>query len=352
MIAQHAALARTLGRAARPAGRRARRARRGVRAVGRARLAGRAEGRARSRSPARIAQLAEFVEVAHRVGGVEAATALARKRSRQAVRSRRWRRSSCADADDDPRRPRLGRHLGRGDRRRAGARGHALAASGSTRRSLAIANFVDLKSPYTLGHSRAVAELAAAAGRAARAPGRARSRTLRRAGLVHDFGRLGVSNAIWDKRGPLGAGEWERVRMHPYLTERMLHAVGRARAARRDRRAASRAARRLRLPARALRRRDLAARRASSAPPTPTRRCASRARTAPQRTADEAAARAARRGAGRPPRRRRRRGGARRRRPSRAASPRGARRADRRARSRCCGCSPAGCRTRRSPRGS
>ena len=48
-------------------------------------------------------------------------------------------------------------------------------------------------------------------------------RTLRRAGLVHDFGRLGVSNAIWDKRGPLGAGEWERVRLHPYLTERMLH---------------------------------------------------------------------------------------------------------------------------------
>src|SRR5262249_37716092 len=48
-------------------------------------------------------------------------------------------------------------------------------------------------------------------------------RTLRRAGYVHDLGRLGVSNAIWDKPGPLGAGEWERVRMHPYLTERMLH---------------------------------------------------------------------------------------------------------------------------------
>ena len=46
---------------------------------------------------------------------------------------------------------------------------------------------------------------------------------LRRAGLVHGLGRLGVSNSIWDKRGPLGAGEWERVRMQPYLTERMLH---------------------------------------------------------------------------------------------------------------------------------
>jgi len=43
---------------------------------------------------------------------------------------------------------------------------------------------------------------------------------------VHDFGRLGVSNAIWDKKGPLGPGEWERVRMHPYITERMLHQSG------------------------------------------------------------------------------------------------------------------------------
>ena len=73
-----------------------------------------------------------------------------------------------------------------------------------------------------LGHSRAVADLAAAAAGELGLPDED-VRTLRRAGLVHDFGRLGVSNAIWDKRGPLGAGEWERVRTHPYLTERMLH---------------------------------------------------------------------------------------------------------------------------------
>ncbi len=47
-------------------------------------------------------------------------------------------------------------------------------------------------------------------------------RLLRRAGLVHGLGRLGVSNAILDKRGSLGAGEWERVRLQPYLTDRML----------------------------------------------------------------------------------------------------------------------------------
>jgi DNA-binding CsgD family transcriptional regulator len=45
---------------------------------------------------------------------------------------------------------------------------------------------------------------------------------VRRAALVHDLGRLGVSNAVWDKRGPLSAAEEERVRLHPYLTERML----------------------------------------------------------------------------------------------------------------------------------
>src|SRR5581483_11486219 len=84
-----------------------------------------------------------------------------------------------------------------------------------------VADFIDLKSPYTLGHARAVADLVTAAG------DRLDLTTdelalLRHAGLAHGFGRLGVSNAIWDKQGRLAAGEIERVRMHPYLTERML----------------------------------------------------------------------------------------------------------------------------------
>jgi HD-GYP domain-containing protein (c-di-GMP phosphodiesterase class II) len=86
----------------------------------------------------------------------------------------------------------------------------------------AIARFVDLKSPYLLGHSQAVADLAAAA---ARQLGMSvdESQALHRACLVSGLGRLGVSNAIWDKQAPLTAGEWERVRLHPHLTERMLH---------------------------------------------------------------------------------------------------------------------------------
>ncbi len=67
-----------------------------------------------------------------------------------------------------------------------------------------------------------MSELAAGAAQAMGLPA-PEVRTLRRAGLVHDFGRLGVSNSIWDKPAALGAGEWERIRMHPYITERMLH---------------------------------------------------------------------------------------------------------------------------------
>jgi HD-GYP domain-containing protein (c-di-GMP phosphodiesterase class II) len=87
----------------------------------------------------------------------------------------------------------------------------------------AIANFVDVKSPYTLGHSCAVAELAEAAARTAGLSD-VDCVLARRAGYVHDLGRLGVSNGIWDKPGELNLSELERVRLHPYLTERMLAA--------------------------------------------------------------------------------------------------------------------------------
>ncbi|HET6908960.1 MAG TPA: HD domain-containing phosphohydrolase [Mycobacteriales bacterium] len=85
----------------------------------------------------------------------------------------------------------------------------------------ALADYADLKSPYTIGHSRAVADLATEAGRIC-GLGVTEIGLLRRAALVHDIGRLGVSNAIWDKPGPLTIAEQERVRLHPYLSERML----------------------------------------------------------------------------------------------------------------------------------
>ncbi|HEX3929344.1 MAG TPA: HD domain-containing phosphohydrolase [Nocardioides sp.] len=85
----------------------------------------------------------------------------------------------------------------------------------------AFADFIDIKSPYTLGHSRGVADLASRAGGAVGLTAD-EQRRLRHAALLHDLGRLGVSNAVWDKPGALTSAESERVRLHPYLTERML----------------------------------------------------------------------------------------------------------------------------------
>jgi HD-GYP domain-containing protein (c-di-GMP phosphodiesterase class II)/DNA-binding CsgD family transcriptional regulator len=85
----------------------------------------------------------------------------------------------------------------------------------------AFADFADLKSPWTRGHSRRVASLAEEAGRLAGLDAGACD-DLRRAGLVHDLGRVAVENGIWDKPGPLTTSEWEQVRLHAYYTERIL----------------------------------------------------------------------------------------------------------------------------------
>jgi HD-GYP domain-containing protein (c-di-GMP phosphodiesterase class II) len=84
----------------------------------------------------------------------------------------------------------------------------------------ALADFADLKSPYTTGHSRAVAELGEAAARRCGLPA-ADATALRRAGWIHDVGRLSVSLPVWDKPGPLDRDQQEQVRLHPYVTERV-----------------------------------------------------------------------------------------------------------------------------------
>jgi len=169
--------------------------------------------------PARLALIGEFIEVAHRVGGVQAAKELARAR---------------AGKQFDPALARL--LFERADSVLAGleevgnwdalleaepALGVTLIGDEIDDALAAVADFVDLKSPYFLGHGRALADLAQRT--AERLSLSATEQLLlRRAGWVQGFGRLGISNAILDKRGPLGAGERERVRLHPYLTQRML----------------------------------------------------------------------------------------------------------------------------------
>ena len=83
----------------------------------------------------------------------------------------------------------------------------------------AIAALTGLKSPWLREHSTGVAELAEGAAWRLGLPADSVT-AIRRAALAHDLGRIGVSNAIWEKPGPLGLGEWERVRLHPHFTER------------------------------------------------------------------------------------------------------------------------------------
>jgi HD-GYP domain-containing protein (c-di-GMP phosphodiesterase class II) len=85
----------------------------------------------------------------------------------------------------------------------------------------AFGDLSDVKTPFTHGHSAAVARLAAAAGERLRLDADA-LRRLEPAARLHDIGRASVANSIWEKPGRLTAAEWEQVRMHPYHSERIL----------------------------------------------------------------------------------------------------------------------------------
>jgi HD-GYP domain-containing protein (c-di-GMP phosphodiesterase class II) len=83
----------------------------------------------------------------------------------------------------------------------------------------AFAALTGLKSPWFREHSTGVADLAEAA--AWRVGLQADTVAfLRRAALAADLGRVGVSNAVWEKPGPLGFGDRERARLHTHFTER------------------------------------------------------------------------------------------------------------------------------------
>jgi HD-GYP domain-containing protein (c-di-GMP phosphodiesterase class II) len=88
----------------------------------------------------------------------------------------------------------------------------------------AFGEVVDSKSPYTAGHSGRVALyadlIAAELGLDA-----ARRRWLYRGALLHDVGKLGVSNSILDKPGKLDAAEWALVKMHATYTEQILSRI-------------------------------------------------------------------------------------------------------------------------------
>jgi HD-GYP domain-containing protein (c-di-GMP phosphodiesterase class II) len=169
--------------------------------------------------PARYAQLAHQAAVFARMGGADAAIAMARRRSGTALDP------TLADA--------LAEH---GEELIAGtdagdpfeavlaaepSPGLCVPAARLAAVATVFADVVDLKTPLLMGHSTGVAELtvAAAAELGMRA---AEIETLRIAALLHDLGRAAVPNGIWEKPGPLAHAEWEQVRLHAYHTERIL----------------------------------------------------------------------------------------------------------------------------------
>jgi HD-GYP domain-containing protein (c-di-GMP phosphodiesterase class II) len=85
----------------------------------------------------------------------------------------------------------------------------------------AFADFVDIKSAYTLTHSSGVADLAAEAARRSGLPA-SDVTSIWRAALLKEIGRTGISSSIWEKPTSLTGREWERVRLHTYYAERIL----------------------------------------------------------------------------------------------------------------------------------
>lgn len=170
----------------------------------------------------RIAQLADLAEVHHRMHGVPGAVELAATR-RGGQFDPQIVDVFVRDAEAILAGPATG-DVWAGALHEAPDRHERLDDDGLDAMLSALGDFVDLKCPFTLGHSRSVAKLAGDAAAVAGLDADTVALT-RRAGHVHDLGRIGVSNQIWSKSGPLSAGEFERVRLHPYLTVRILSQV-------------------------------------------------------------------------------------------------------------------------------
>ena len=126
----------------------------------------------------RVSMFSEFIEVAHRLGGIHGAQELARKRA-----GRQFDPALAAIVEREPEAILSGLDaVATWDAVIEAEPALAVVLSGDRFDDalLAVANFVDLKSPYTLGHARAVAELAAAAGDKLDGPGPMSGRSPRR----------------------------------------------------------------------------------------------------------------------------------------------------------------------------
>ena len=169
--------------------------------------------------PSRLINLADVVEVFDRAGGIEAAVTIACER-RGGQFDPEVVDAFCDNAADllEESESGAGWESVIGAEPTSGTRveGEALDAA-----LAAIGEFSELKSPWFMGHAQHVAEPAAEAGKAlGLRPDDVVA--VRHCAFVQDLGRLGIPNTIWDKPGMLTRQELERVRIHPYLSERML----------------------------------------------------------------------------------------------------------------------------------
>lgn len=173
----------------------------------------------------RIANLSQVVDVFHQHDGVKAAVKVARKRSGSWFdpllvdrvvawrnESSWWERLDNTDPTDD-----------------------VIAAEPMSQVrwvsdddldviARAFADIIDAKSPYTYSHSRNVAAYALGIAREMKLDS-ATQRRIYRAGLLHDIGKLGVSNSILDKPGRLTESERISVQRHPFFTWEILSRV-------------------------------------------------------------------------------------------------------------------------------
>jgi putative nucleotidyltransferase with HDIG domain len=167
---------------------------------------------------ARILCLAQTVEVFHRTGGTRAARTVAKQRRG------RWFDPALVDAflrfaDDRD----FWSTLAAPDVSPWEPGELALSADEARldRIAEAFARVIDAKSPFTARHSERVAEIAVGTA-AVLGFSAAERRTLRRAGLLHDIGKLAISNQILDKPGKLTDDEFRAIQTHPTYTLRIL----------------------------------------------------------------------------------------------------------------------------------
>jgi len=127
-----------------------------------------------------------------------------------------WSNCLATDSQDDTRRAVLDLD---------GGRQHKLGTGRIDQICEAFADVVDAKSHFTFRHSVGVADAAMSIARGMGLP-MDRVQLVRRAALLHDIGKLSLSNVILDKSTKLNETEWKAVEQHPGLTRQILERVG------------------------------------------------------------------------------------------------------------------------------